>query len=73
MNRPSSTPPLDCTTCELEIAGQAEFLAGLPFCCAGCVVGGPCVCSYDLLDEKTAEVKTTGAAAEPALVGMSHQ
>ena len=31
--------------------GAPEFHAGLPFCCAGCVVGGPCLCSYDLLEE----------------------
>lgn len=39
--------PLTCVSCEGEIGGWAEYYAGLPFCCAGCVVGGPCTCSYD--------------------------
>ena len=44
----STKPPLTCVSCEGEIAGRAEYYAGLPFCCAGCVVGGPCMCSYDV-------------------------
>ena len=40
-------PPLTCVSCESVIVGRAEFYAGLPFCCGGCVVGGPCTCSYD--------------------------
>jgi len=39
--------PLTCSSCEGEIAGRPEFHVGLAFCCAGCVVGGPCTCSYD--------------------------
>ncbi|MEO8207614.1 MAG: hypothetical protein ABI598_01170, partial [Chloroflexota bacterium] len=23
------------------------FHVGLPFCCAGCVANGPCICTYD--------------------------
>jgi hypothetical protein len=42
------TKPFTCVTCEIEIAGPATFHAGLPFCCAGCVAGGPCTCSYDV-------------------------
>ena len=46
---PESTQrPLTCVSCEGEIVGWAEYYADLPFCCAGCVVGGPCTCSYDL-------------------------
>ena len=47
---PSTTmaASLICTSCEGEIAGRPEFHVGLAFCCAGCVVGGPCMCSYDL-------------------------
>ena len=41
-------PSLSCVSCDGNIVGRAEFYAGLPFCCAGCVVGGPCMCSYDL-------------------------
>jgi hypothetical protein len=44
----STEQPLACVSCEGEIVGWAEYYAGLPFCCAGCVVGGPCMCSYDL-------------------------
>jgi len=51
VNDLTTTALLTCVTCELEIAGRPEFHAGLPFCCAGCVVGGPCLCSYDLFEE----------------------
>lgn len=42
--------PLDfsCVNCEAPIRGGVTFFVGLPFCCAGCVAGGPCTCSYDL-------------------------
>jgi hypothetical protein len=42
-------PPqaLVCVSCEADIVGRPEFHVGLPFCCAGCLVGGPCTCSYD--------------------------
>ena len=47
MARLSATYPFTCVTCEVEIVGPATFHVGLPFCCAGCVAGGPCMCSYD--------------------------
>ena len=47
MARLSTTYPFTCVTCEVEIVGPATFHLGLPFCCAGCVAGGPCTCSYD--------------------------
>ena len=47
MHRLSTTKPFHCVTCEVQIAGRPTFHTGLPFCCAGCVAGGPCVCSYD--------------------------
>jgi hypothetical protein len=37
-----------CTSCDAVIAGPVTFHVGLPFCCAGCVAGGPCSCSYDV-------------------------
>ena len=48
MSSPSTTTPFTCVTCEIAIAGPATFHVGLPFCCAGCVAGGPCTCSYDI-------------------------
>ncbi len=50
-DRLNPTKPFTCVTCEGEIAGPPTFHVGLPFCCAGCVAGGPCTCSYD--DEPT--------------------
>jgi hypothetical protein len=47
MRRLSTTKPYTCVTCEVEIVGPATFHVGLPFCCSGCVAGGPCTCSYD--------------------------
>src|SRR4051794_21933431 len=48
MRRLSTEYPFTCVTCEVEIVGNAVFHVGLPFCCSGCVAGGPCTCSYDL-------------------------
>jgi hypothetical protein len=36
-----------CANCDIAIVGPPVTHVGLPFCCAGCVVGGPCRCSYD--------------------------
>lgn len=47
MRRLSTELPFTCVTCDLEIVGTPVFYAGLPFCCAGCVANGPCICSYD--------------------------
>jgi hypothetical protein len=47
MRRLSTELPFTCVTCEIEIAGTPVFHVGLPFCCAGCVANGPCICSYD--------------------------
>lgn len=36
-----------CANCEIEIASRPTIHIGVAFCCAGCVAGGPCTCSYD--------------------------
>ena len=46
-HRLKTTKPFRCATCEIEIAGRPTVHVGVPFCCAGCVAGGPCTCSYD--------------------------
>lgn len=60
MRRLSTELPFTCVTCELEIAATPVFHVGLPFCCAGCVAGGPCICSYD---KPVVEVAGAGANA----------
>ena len=45
---PTTDRPFTCVSCEGQIVGNVEFHVGLPFCCAGCVAGGPCTCSYDV-------------------------
>lgn len=40
-------PCFTCASCRVEIRGPATFHVGVAFCCAGCVAGGPCTCSYD--------------------------
>jgi hypothetical protein len=63
---PLAEPTFHCASCEGEIHGRATFHVGLAFCCAGCVAGGPCTCSYDL--EPCPAVDTTpAAAAKPPL------
>ena len=48
VRRPNTRKTLLCVTCEIEIVGAPTFHLDLAFCCDGCVVGGPCICSYDL-------------------------
>ena len=43
-----------CTTCRVEIRHRPTIHVGLAFCCAGCVAGGPCICSYDEADTERA-------------------
>ena len=62
---------MTCVTCELEIVGRPEFHVGLPFCCAGCVAGGPCSCSYDLLDEVHDVLDEARRAPLPDMSGIS--
>jgi hypothetical protein len=66
MRRSSKRSPFICVTCELGIVGKAVFHVGLPFCCAGCVAGGPCTCSYDLdlTDDERAGSPDAGVVAE---------
>jgi hypothetical protein len=47
MRRLCTEPPFTCASCEGPIAGTPVFHVGLPFCCAGCVAGGPCLCTYE--------------------------
>ena len=47
MVRVETPLPFICASCEAEIKGMPVFHVGVPFCCAGCVAGGPCTCSYD--------------------------
>jgi hypothetical protein len=63
MRRLSTELPFHCTSCEVEIRGPALFHVGLPFCCAGCVVDGPCTCSYDEVVIEHAEPGTRSAAS----------
>jgi hypothetical protein len=66
MRRLSTDLPFSCVTCEVEIRGPAVFHVGMPFCCAGCVAGGPCLCTYDFVvtdDERSA----ADAVAEPTV------
>jgi hypothetical protein len=71
MRPPSSDPQLICASCEGRIVGRAEFHVGLAFCCAGCVVGGPCTCSYDLVEPAANLIDgAADATEEPALVAV---
>jgi hypothetical protein len=74
MRRLSTELPFTCVTCEIEIAGTPVFHVGLPFCCAGCVANGPCICSYDepadvpvQVDDRIASTQRVEADRELAL------
>jgi hypothetical protein len=62
----SNDPPFTCVTCEAPVAGRPTFHVGLPFCCAGCVAGGPCTCSYD--DEVVVRKFRFDARDQPAVM-----
>jgi hypothetical protein len=55
--RSSPTGRVTCATCEIEITGPAVDNAGRRYCCAGCLVGGPCTCSYDVEPESDGWVR----------------
>ena len=42
-----------CAACDGFITGQAVYRMDEAYCCSGCAVGGPCVCTYeaDLADD----------------------
>ena len=65
MHRLNTDHPFTCVVCEFAIAGTPEFHVGLPFCCAGCVAGGPCVCSYD---DQDLAMPSTAPDSRPVLV-----
>lgn len=58
-------PRFTCASCRVEIRGPATFHVGVAFCCAGCVAGGPCTCSYDV------EPDAAGNARHPLLPRMA--
>jgi hypothetical protein len=80
VRRLSTDLPFTCVTCEVEIVGAPTFHVGLPFCCAGCVAGGPCMCSYDAVADAPAETQPVRfcldlgertPAVSPELVGAA--
>ncbi len=50
MSRSDPAPAFTCASCRGPIPGRPTIHVGVAFCCAGCVAGGPCICSYDLED-----------------------
>lgn len=53
-----------CATCDHEISGRPVFHIGLTFCCVGCAADGPCLCSYDAVDDAPA-IALVDEAEEP--------
>jgi hypothetical protein len=43
----TTAPKFTCANCDMELVGRPTIHVGVAFCCAGCVAGGPCTCSYD--------------------------
>lgn len=64
MSQSNTTGPVVCATCEIEIVGQATVRGGRSFCCAGCAIGGPCICSYDSGDAHPVDVAATRPARQ---------
>lgn len=42
-----------CAACDGRITGEAVYRMDEAYCCPGCAIGGPCVCTYeaDLADD----------------------
>ena len=66
MSQSGATGPVICATCELEIVGPATVRGGRSFCCAGCAVGGPCICSYESADSHPVDVVEARRDGEPS-------
>lgn len=64
-------PTFTCATCDVQIAHHPVFHLGLAFCCAGCAADGPCMCSYDVVVEPTADVREVAVATVAAVVQAS--
>lgn len=47
MTQHTRPPTWTCATCRGEFHHPPTIHVGVVFCCAGCVAGGPCICSYD--------------------------
>lgn len=59
-----------CSNCEEPIAGAPVYFDGEAYCCAGCVAGGPCVCTYELPADKPVDALL--AVGAPALTTRAH-
>jgi hypothetical protein len=65
--RPSGGDPHTCYNCFAEFSWEPTIHDGEDFCCAGCVEGGPCICTYDRPPQPTeVELTPTAVVSEPA-------
>jgi hypothetical protein len=54
-----------CFSCDIELPAAVLIVAGLPYCCSGCSVGGPCCCTY----EGQSVHRPTNGHADPLVTG----
>jgi transcription elongation factor GreA len=58
-----------CTTCELEIRWPPIEHGHARYCCDGCAVGGPCICTYDeVIDPEVVMAVQISSRSIPTLV-----
>ncbi len=55
-----------CVNCEEPISEIPVYFNGEPYCCHGCVAGGPCVCTYLPPEVSAPPVASTDRAQSPA-------
>jgi hypothetical protein len=61
MTTAPSLPHRWCANCAILLGGPVVRGAdGLPYCCDGCAVGGPCTCAYEQVWDELA-----GASRQP--------
>ena len=51
-----------CKSCDIELTDAVMLSGGRAYCCPGCAEGGPCGCTYNERDGKTAD------GGEPMLI-----
>ncbi len=56
-----------CSNCEEPVAHTPVYFDGRPYCCVGCVAGGPCLCTY----EEPGERHEQNTTPRPVMAGVA--
>lgn len=62
---------LICANCEEPVTGDVHYHNGEPYCCPGCIAGGPCTCTYRTPSAGDGAVRDD-TAPDAAYAGPAH-